>query len=838
MKFFFHDRYTRIVILAAVFMAPLVLGGARRALLSNKNDVKEWLPDSFDETVTYNWFRDHFEGEEFILVSWQGCTIDDQRLRLFEKKASQPAPPVAEEKLPPKHADAFIPLPGSTEPTPPIEDPRTRLFTEVISGASVLDRLQAPPLNVPRDQAIDRLRGALIGPDEAQTCAVLTLSSEGKEDLRGTLTAIYELADECAIGREAIHMGGPPVDNVAIDIEGERTLVRLAGLSAIAGLGLSWWCLRSGRLVAMVFSSALYAAALSMAVVWYTGGRMNSILLTMPSLIYVLAISSAIHIINYYRDAVKEGGLIGAPQRAIAQGWVPCTLAATTTALGLGSLYISHLIPIEQFGLYSAIATVATLAIVLWFLPALMVLMPLPVSAEAAEHADGPLPEVENRWNWNYVVNWLGDHKLAASMACLLLLAIGGFGLTRVKTSVQLMKLFSPEAKILQDYAWLEENLGPLVPMEVVVRIEDDAPLDFLERMQLVRRIQTQLETIPDLGGTLSAATFAPDLGGANASSGGRDYSAGGAMLGALQRIVTKNKANVEHEVRNKRLLAHRDEILDGDYVNVEEHDELWRISARVAALSDIDYSVYIHDIQRQVDPILQELDEQGVTGVSAVYTGLVPLVYQAQRSLLDGLVNSFAAAFMMIAVLMMVVLRSVRAGILSMIPNVFPAVVVFGTMGLLGIEIDIGSMMTASVALGVAVDDTLHFLTWFRRGIDRGLERVPAVKLAYAQCASAMCQTTLVGGVGLAIFAFSSFVPTQRFGYLMLTMLVAALVGDLILLPALLLSPLGKVFAKPRRPKKSSEGDAVPRSESLVPGGASHAPPNPHTITRRGIRL
>jgi hypothetical protein len=103
---------------------------------------------------------------------------------------------------------------------------------------------------------------------------------------------------------------------------------------------------------------------------------------------------------------------------------------------------------------------------------------------------------------------------------------------------------------------------------------------------------------------------------------------------------------------------------------------------------------------------------------------------------------------------------------------------------------------MTASVALGVAVDDTIHFLTWFRRGIGEGLSRVDATMLAYDRCATAMAQTTLIGGLGLAVFATSTFTPTQQFGYLMITMLATALVGDLLLLPALLASPLGHFFS------------------------------------------
>ncbi len=105
---------------------------------------------------------------------------------------------------------------------------------------------------------------------------------------------------------------------------------------------------------------------------------------------------------------------------------------------------------------------------------------------------------------------------------------------------------------------------------------------------------------------------------------------------------------------------------------------------------------------------------------------------------------------------------------------------------------------MTASVAMGVAVDDTIHFLSWFRAHLDRGMDRVEAVIETYRRVGPAMTQTTIVGGLGLFVFALSTFTPTQRFGTLMLVMLAAALVGDLILLPALLAGPAGKWF-KPR---------------------------------------
>ncbi len=197
------------------------------------------------------------------------------------------------------------------------------------------------------------------------------------------------------------------------------------------------------------------------------------------------------------------------------------------------------------------------------------------------------------------------------------------------------------------------------------------------------------------------------------------------------------------------------------------------------------------------------------------IYTGIVPVVYKAQRTLLHSLVNSIVMAFVLIAGVMIVLLNPGRglvgrlrpaaiadglgAGIVSMIPNLFPVLLVFGLMGHFNLAVDIGTMMTASVAMGVAVDDTIHFLTWFRQFLDEGKSRFDAVIETYRRVGPAMTQTTIVGGLGLFVFALSTFTPTQRFGTLMLVMLATALVGDLILLPALLVGPLGRVF-KPRR--------------------------------------
>jgi predicted RND superfamily exporter protein len=200
-----------------------------------------------------------------------------------------------------------------------------------------------------------------------------------------------------------------------------------------------------------------------------------------------------------------------------------------------------------------------------------------------------------------------------------------------------------------------------------------------------------------------------------------------------------------------------------------------------------------------------------------------VPIVYKAQRTLLESLVNSVVSAFGMIAIVMTVLLlwgswqwRNAPAGLLSMLPNIFPVVIIFGFMGHRRVLVDIGTMMCASVAMGVAVDDTIHFLAWFRHACRQGMPRKEAVLEAYRRVATAMTQTTLIAGLGLAVFALSTFTPTQRFGVMMLTLLTAALVGDLVMLPAMLASPLGRIFEPKLSSKRKQASDSASDSNPV----------------------
>ncbi len=356
MKRTFFARFSWPIIVVVAVMFPVTVWAAIMALGTNRNDVKEWLPDSFQATSEYKWFQLQFGQEMFVLASWQGCTLADPRLDELKKLLS-----------------------------PPADD--AGYFKRVTTGPDLVAQLTSPPLNLTREQAIDRLEGSFVGPDGKQTCAAILLSAEGNEHLRPAVAQIYDaLTGPLKIPMSEVHLGGPPVDNVAIDVEGERMLLRLMGLSAVVGLSLAWWYLREVKLTAMVFVGGVYSAAICLALVYALGGRINSVLLTMPSVVYTAGLSASIHLINYYRHDRVQHGVPGSAERGVRAAWIPCLLSAGTTSLGLVSLCTSQLVPIRNFGFYTALGVMVTVAFVFLYLPSALSLWPPKLHRDA--HAD------------------------------------------------------------------------------------------------------------------------------------------------------------------------------------------------------------------------------------------------------------------------------------------------------------------------------------------------------------------------------------------------------------------------------------------------------------------
>jgi uncharacterized protein len=397
-----------------------------------------------------------------------------------------------------------------------------------------------------------------------------------------------------------------------------------------------------------------------------------------------------------------------------------------------------------------------------------------------------------SRWLPRWLTQRTGTHASLITLGGLVGLLLSGLGITRLQTSTEFEDMFPPTSEAVKSLHWIQEHLGPIHSLEFVISFPrqtspekglDVFKAEILERLQVVGRAHDALEQTPEAVSVMSAVTFLPTI------PDGRG---------------TRN--TIRRSVLRRTLQGQLGSLQTQQLVSDTADSQLWRLSVRMREPIEESFENFLSRLQYQVEQSLvpvvsiaappggSEYEERvGASSQPKVWvSGLRTVMAKAHFSLLSDLGYSFLTAFLLIVPVMMLIVRSPLGGLLLMIPNVLPVVLVFGSMGWLQIKLDVASILTASVALGIAVDDTLHFVTWFSRARRAGETSKAAVELAIAHCARPMLHTTLICAGSMLPFFFSDFLPTSKFALLLILILVGAILGDLILLPALLQSRLG----------------------------------------------
>lgn len=733
-------RRFRLVFLYALCLLPWVIHGAAKSLQTNANSPVDWVDDRFEARHTYDRFSERFGAGDTVIVSWPGCFVSQSALDSL--------------------TDALRRAPG-------FQDSKGALFDQVLSGRELIATLTRPPLRLTESEAKQRLGAALIGPDGQTTCVVIRFHGRALADRTRLVPLIRRaITHYCGVSNDALHLAGPVIDGYEVDRASKSTTERFAPISSLIVFIVCIVCLKSIYAALIVFGTASLCQALALAVVHYSGGEMTALLIVLPPLIQVLAIAAGIHLTNYYFDAIdsrpenvgRDEWAIG---QAVSMGWLPCVLSSATTAIGLGSLAISGLAAVRSFGAYAAIGVGLTAATLLVLLPGCWFWKPVTHRQEDRGATANSL--------WNGLIAAQQRFSVCIALLGIALMVALGWGVWRLKASVRIETLFGPDSRLVHDYHWIESNVGPLVPIEVLVTVSEKPASagDRDETIRTIRLLQAVADRLAEDEATLGVTSCV-------------------AFMPATERWIASPMLVDQFEQL-------QDFVAEANYLSRENGLQRWRFTAHLSAFGHEHYGDVLASIRSRLQPVVDE--HPLAQEVSLEYSGLMPLVHEIQEQLLCDLYNSFLVAFALIAVVMTIVQGGLLPGLLSMLPNLFPSMVLFGVLGWIGQPIDIGSIMTASVAMGIAVDDTLHFLTFYGRWTASGVTRGESVLAAYRHCGRAMIQTTLICGAGLAAFGFSDFVPTARFAWMMVTLLLAALVGDLLLLPAVLLSPLGRLF-------------------------------------------
>ena len=458
--------------------------------------------------------------------------------------------------------------------------------------------------------------------------------------------------------------------------------------------------------------------------------------------------------------------------------------------------------PVRDFGIYASIGCVISFICIIYLLPAMMLYWP----------AKPPAPELNEHAFWNRLGRQLSRFRGLNMCGNLIITAACMLGFLWFRTETKVIRYFPEESKVVRDYNFLEENLSGIASVDTIVRFskEQQEGVPFLDRARKVQQVQEALRAHSEVSGTLSLASFInleqPDtksmsvMDRRNAKmrenligkkihekleKGGEDAGALASML-----AVAKTSNDWKHS---------------GDQALNVAGDEIWRITCQSSIMSEYDYGRLTNELAVIAENTLKDFPE-GTP--SHVVTGLVPIFLRTQQALLESLISSFGMAFVLIGLVMIVQLKSISAALYSMLPNVFPIAIMFGILGWANIHVDIGTMITASVALGIAVDGTLHLMTWFQQLLRDGVSREDAVAKSLEHCGPALWQTSAAIGFGMMTLYPVELLLISRFGWIMCGLIFAALWGDVILLPSLLAGPLGSILEKMEQKRRNSNSD------------------------------
>ncbi len=746
-------KLSRWFLVFVLLAFPFVLWGAAHIKIGSAS-AHAWLPEGRAERARYEDFIKHFGSDQFLVVSWDGATLEDERLGAM--------------------AHAIQRLDTSAPP----------LVSQVSTSRDVISRLVDPPLSLSLGAAKNRLEGSVLGA-EGVAALFIRFTPQGVANQHGSIELVRSAADSVLrLHRNDLQMVGSVYEAYAVDQAAGDSLNRLVIPSSLMGILLAWLCLRSVRGAITVLLIAGVGQLIAIALVAMTGGEFSAVLIVLPTLVFMLTLSAAVHFMNYYHDvAYAHRDDLGA--RAILLGLKPSVLATLTTALGMIALATSQLAPVRTFGLYSASALCLATIVLLFAFPYLSDLLCrktfLRKSVERSSLGEddellGNLALPVAPWASQYAA-WVNRNHISICALGFVLIGVSFYGLLHLKSSTKFDEMFPKQSPTVRAMQWFESNIGPIASVEVMLKFPKGKELDsapggsgigeegIYDQAVWVEQITKALRSNADIGGVLSATSFLPKL-----PTGGR------------VRDVTK-RAVLRSELDRQLTM-----LKEQGWVAEDEESMIWRVTAKVSALSKLDYGQLTDSVRRTIEPI-----ESRSGKFRAEYTGLSPIMHDTQLALLADLGSSFSTAFLLITPVMMLIARGIRPGLLIMIPNILPETLVFGTMAWMGYSIDIAGILTASVAMGIAVNDTLHFVNWYTNRLALGDTREQAIADAFSNCGKAMVHTMLISCCSMLPFLFAEFNPTRQFATLMIAMMSSSILGDLVLLPALLLSPLGK---------------------------------------------
>ena len=707
--------WASLAVVATLAALPWLIG------LRVNNSIEVWIDREGDPFGAYVEFLDTFGSEEYILVIYRLPAELDQGF--IEQ--------LAELRL------NLDDIPGVR---------RVQCLSAVFSKFFGLLGLEA---------FRDEVRGSpfyrdFLVSDDATRGAVW-IELEGRE--QRDRAAIVEAVRRAVLAASALgpmHLAGSPVIDEALDRGSQRSARTFFPLVfLLSGLLLLVFFQRPYGVV-IPFLSAGVGIGWTLGIMGLAGRSLNMVTVTLPPLLWVLALSTSIHLLSRSRQLLAAGvDLDQALRQAMKELARPCLLSALTTALGFGSLSASSMQPVREMGLFAALGILLCLVSNFLLFPYLARrLPPVPRAATVDEHpilaALGAL--VRRR-------------AKAIAVAAMLLAVPLTAALLRLRADSSVIDYFQRDAPIAVTYRQVLSGFTGPYSVEVLL---DPVAGPTLATLQTVDRLSQRIAALPGVAKVVSAVDLAK-----------KTHQRARLESPEFHQLPADEAAFAEAWGDAQTLLE--DELRDF----YDAQRGTLRLSVLARIMDTGGHTDLVAEIQRQ----LADLDPAWRPRL----TGIVPLLVDMQKRLLDSQIRSFALAFLLIGPVIALLLGSLRYALLSLAPTLIPILVALGTMGLFGIALDPATVIIAGAALGIAVDDTIHFLIRYLHLRRTGAAVSPALDESLQTVGRAMVRTSTVAALGFFVLCFAEFVPLIYFGLFTGIAMLMALVADLVVLPALL---------------------------------------------------
>ena len=495
--------------------------------------------------------------------------------------------------------------------------------------------------------------------------------------------------------------------------------------------------------ISLVWTIGLYALA---------GFPLNTITALLPPVVMVLAVASSVHI---YQRWLELAGENGDPRTLLAHRmadlFTPCLFTALTTMIGLLSLMTCDIPAIRQFGLFAGIGVMVAFMVAITLVPAILSYLPVPERRQ--RHRNRPLQRGV-RQLMQLVFRRPGLVFGGALLLCGLALPVLG----RIDNNTDLVRFFHEDTPIFQDTMAMDREIGGVVPLEFMIARRDSGPLLTADLVRNLAAWREQVRRYPEVTGTFSLLDLLVPINRAEQGDQAAPLPSDDASLLALVDL----------------LLA------------LPEQDLVGRLLS--ADLRHLRFSVQLHALGSAATSQLSEklrLDGDRILGgeIAVTATGSYLQISNDSNRLVGNLLKSFLLSLVTITVTLLILFRSGWLLLAALAPNLIPLAWTAALMGWADIDLSTGTAMVATVAIGLVVDNTIHFL--HRYQLERHGHTGPALLRTALGVGPAMIISTAVLTLGFWVGTFSSFLPSVYFSLMTGVTLLGALLCDLLVLPA-----------------------------------------------------